>query len=201
MNYNEAVKLIEEHLDYGGSLDKHALAIAIATPAPSDAAVSDERAVCGCDATCQDSEVGNCRHVSLNDERAAFEKWREDADPAYSSAWHAWQRRAALVQTAPVGEAKPLAWFYYEDGEFIRMYDSAEKAEAGREKFGGEIVPVYATPPASREALMLSDEQVLKLAQRFSLGSHEYYKFGDVRMIAFAKELLATAVERAGEAK
>lgn len=43
-------------------------------------------------------------------------------------------------------DAVPVAWFYYEDGEFIRMYDSEDRAEAAREKFGGDVEPVYKHP-------------------------------------------------------
>jgi hypothetical protein len=37
----------------------------------------------------------------------------------------------------------PIAYFYYEDGEFIRMYDTKEEVEAAHEKFGGDWEPVY----------------------------------------------------------
>lgn len=46
MTYDEAMTLIEEHTDYGGSLDKHALAIAIASteaPAASGQKLTDEQ--------------------------------------------------------------------------------------------------------------------------------------------------------------
>jgi hypothetical protein len=55
--------------------------------------------------------------------------------------------RAASPQ--PVEQtAEPVAWFYYEEDEFIRMYDSEEKALAACEKFGGHWQAVYTKPVA-----------------------------------------------------
>jgi transcription elongation factor Elf1 len=56
----------------------------------------------------------------------------------------AWSRRAAL----PTEKGQePVAWFYYEEDEFIRMYDSEEKAVAACEKFGGHWrAVVFAAP-------------------------------------------------------
>jgi predicted RNase H-like nuclease (RuvC/YqgF family) len=48
-------------------------------------------------------------------------------------------------------KVEPMSWFYFEDGKFIRMYDSEEKAEAAREKFGGDVTPVYERPPVDAQ--------------------------------------------------
>jgi hypothetical protein len=45
--------------------------------------------------------------------------------------------------TAEKVAAEPVAWFYYEYDEFIRMYDSEEKVVAACEKFGGHWEPVF----------------------------------------------------------
>jgi len=39
--------------------------------------------------------------------------------------------------------------------------------------------------------MALTDDQILILAFQMSMGSREYYKFGNKRMIAFARALLA----------
>jgi len=39
--------------------------------------------------------------------------------------------------------------------------------------------------------MKLTDEEILALADKISIGSREYYKFGDTRMLAFARALLA----------
>lgn len=50
------------------------------------------------------------------------------------------------------GMAEPVAWFYYEDDEFIRMYASEEKAVAACEKFGGHWRAVYTHPAAPAQS-------------------------------------------------
>jgi predicted RNase H-like nuclease (RuvC/YqgF family) len=62
------------------------------------------------------------------------------------------ERVAALETYLQAWEkVEPMSWFYFEDGEFIRMYDSEEKAEAAREKFGGDVTPVYERPPVDAQ--------------------------------------------------
>jgi hypothetical protein len=95
MTYEEADELIREHIDYGGSLDVHALAVAIASTsalsAPAPIVVTEGE----------------------QDEREAFEAWANEngvdvrlgpyKDSGYlylegAVAWRAWQARAALSQ-------------------------------------------------------------------------------------------------------
>jgi hypothetical protein len=103
---------------------------------------------------------------------------------------------SALAQTAPVGEA------IYQVRETRSMHrpwidtpqDNAEfLVKQGRH----EMRVVYATPPASREALTLTDEQIVEVGKRHFREGHNRQAVRN--FVAAVRDVIATAAQREGE--
>ncbi|WP_431206766.1 hypothetical protein [Burkholderia cepacia] len=100
---------------------------------------------------------GELHACGAHDSAAYWQKQLDVLDRMYAQAERALD---AMAQPAPAPAderaegAKPVAWLYYEEDEFIRMYDSEEKAVEACEKFGGHWMPVYAAASHSQGTTM-----------------------------------------------
>jgi hypothetical protein len=129
------------------------------------------------------------------------------------------EARAALAQTAPVEEAKPVAWLheYTEpDGDHHSMLSRSEDnpwahwIDSYRALCVFKVTPLYATPPASREVLTLTAGQVEKVMEQAQVFASAWSLVGGVfdrgdaletaeREKVNLRKLLATAAQREGE--